>query len=858
MRCLLFVVALLLCATAARADSLADLRQPSSTIAGCVNDWGPFGTGPGVVESTCEGKAALVEWNRHAAAIYAARDVLVRASDLPLDRTDPRAVIEALNTCGTAADGLAGLDHQQQPGTGEFFAVLAWMRPWFAREKLPAPGSIGDGFRLIARALQRPDLSRQDRKALYGQASVFAFRTSRLAAEQGEDVQRQTDAAVRAAHLAALQIARAVENGIPQPDAAARIAAAAGPGFATIAEGQTNQLERSLAAHPDQGRYRAQAGRALGGIPAAFFWIIAIALALVILAFPRLYVRLGRAGAVNVSLLVLLALPLSWLPLALLHAITFWPDGWVALVLWLGLFVTLLIAGPRLLPGRLRRVWMALFSPALPPTHGSARFGTARDAAKWKHLAPTAPADAFTLGELAEAPKGADRRFRHDGHVLTCAPTGAGKGIGAVIPNLLTYPGSAFVLDLKGETYAVTARARREIGQEVYLIDPFGIAGGRGQAMNWLDALDPDDPEVVSLSGALADMLVIGTGGESDPHWNDTARELLRGLLVHVATLPPARRTMAELRRILTASEDDLAVTLAEMLAEPERGQSLPARTATTHLNRPERERGSVLSTAIRHTAWLDDPRLCAALTRSDFSLRDLKHRKMTIYVAIPPDRLRACLGFVRGFIGLALDAITATPGKPQHRVAFFLDEFGQLGRMDRLADSITLLRGYGAQLWLFVQDLSQLRAVYPRWQSFMANTTRQFFGTADYDTARYISDALGQHTISFETENRSWHAGHGLKPGSFSGGRGEHRSGRPLLTPDEVARLGPERPIIMISGEPPYLLNRINYLTDPAFAGCFDANPMHGDWRWTDGQAEPERASEASTAASGRRARGI
>ncbi len=77
----------------------------------------------------------------------------------------------------------------------------------------------------------------------------------------------------------------------------------------------------------------------------------------------------------------------------------------------------------------------------------------------------------------------------------------------------------------------------------------------------------------------------------------------------------------------------------------------------------------------------------------------------------------------MRGFIGLALDAVTATPGKPAYRVAFFLDEFGQLGRMDRLADSITLLRGYGVQLWLFVQDLSQLKAVYPRWQSFMANT---------------------------------------------------------------------------------------------------------------------------------------
>ena len=409
--------------------------------------------------STCEGKAALVEWNRHAAAIYAARDVLVRASDLPLDRTDPRAVIEALNTCGTAADGLAGLDHQQQPGTGEFFAVLAWMRPWFAREKLPAPGSIGDGFRLIARALQRPDLSRQDRKALYGQASVFAFRTSRLAAEQGEDVQRQTDAAVRAAHLAALQIARAVENGIPQPDAAARIAAAAGPGFATIAEGQTNRA-RAVARGasgsgqvPGTGRPRAR--RYSGGILLDHRHCAGP-------RHPRLPapVHPPRPGRRGERLAAGSARPAALLAAACAaarHHLLARRLGRPGALAW-----------PVRHPAHCRTTPSAR-SPAprldgavLPcpsPTHGSARFGTARDAAKWKHLAPTAPADAFTLGELAEAPKGADRRFRHDGHVLTCAPTGAGKGIGAVIPNLLTYPGSAFVLDLKGENYAVTARS---------------------------------------------------------------------------------------------------------------------------------------------------------------------------------------------------------------------------------------------------------------------------------------------------------------------------------------------------------------------------------------------------------------
>lgn len=285
------------------------------------------------------------------------------------------------------------------------------------------------------------------------------------------------------------------------------------------------------------------------------------------------------------------------------------------------------------------------------------------------------------------APRKGDARFRQDGHILTCAPTGAGKGVGGVIPNLLDYPGSAFVLDFKGENYAVTARARRELGQHVILVDPFGITGNTGHALNWLDTLDPNSPDVVSRAAGLADMLIAVEGNDADSHWTDTARELLRGLLVYVATLPADRRTMAELRRIVTASERDLADTLDEMQADPERGQRIPARAAAAHLNRPERERGSVLSTVVRHTAWLDDPRLCAALARSDFNLTDLKRQPMTVYLAIPPDRLRACLGFVRGFIGLALDGITAAQGKPLHRVAFFLDEFGQLGRMDRLAD---------------------------------------------------------------------------------------------------------------------------------------------------------------------------
>jgi type IV secretory pathway TraG/TraD family ATPase VirD4 len=569
------------------------------------------------------------------------------------------------------------------------------------------------------------------------------------------------------------------------------------------------------------------ANRDLDRIPFNVAFLVVAALLLVAAGDKAMLMGSNRRARAARRIKFIVGMPLCWLALALVHAETGWfASNWIALPLWLFLVVLMFAFGQHLVPGPLRRWFAAMYPDDTPTTHGSAHFGTAAIGAR--HLAPAAPADAFVLGTLPDAPRKHDARFRQDGHILTCAPTGAGKGVGGVIPNLLDYPGSAFVLDFKGENYAVTARARRELGQHVILVDPFGITGACSQALNWLDTLDPDSPDVVSRAAGLADMLIAVEGTEADSHWTDTARELLRGLLVYVATLPADRRTMAELRRIVTASADDLAATLDDMTADPEAGQRIPARAAAAHLNRPERERGSVLSTVVRHTAWLDDPRLCAALARSDFNLADLKRQPMTVYLAIPPDRLRACLGFVRGFIGLALDGITTAPRKPVHRVAFFLDEFGQLGRMDRLADSVTLLRGYGAQLWLFVQDLSQLKAVYPRWQSFLANTSQQFFGTADFDTARYLSGALGQQTIRYETQNVSQSSGTWGKPGSSSTGTGEHLQGRSLLTPDEVMRLGPTRQIVLVSGEPPYLLNRVSYLTDPAYAGRFDANPLH------------------------------
>lgn len=496
-----------------------------------------------------------------------------------------------------------------------------------------------------------------------------------------------------------------------------------------------------------------------------------------------------------------------------------------------------------LLPARLRHMAAIPHGAAAAPvsagdTHGTAHWSTTEDAINRGRVLPAgkvlADSHGFALGRVAEGTKkaleGMDSRLRYMGHMLTVAPTGGGKGVGSVIPTLLEYPGSMVVLDIKGENYAVTARHRREVlGHEIHLIDPFGITGGVSSDYNWLDRLDPASDDLISEAGELAEMLIVadGSGGNSE-HFNETAKTFLRGLLVHVATLPEEQRNMATLRRLITGSMEDFAQLLDAMIGNPA-GDGLAERAAYSILNTPEKERGSILSTLRRHLDFLDDRRLSSSLSRSGLDLNDLKRKPMTVYLVIPANRLKVSTAYVRAFIGQSLAAITATTAKPDYKVVFLLDEFAQLGRMKSVEDAISLVRGYGAAFWLFVQDLSQLKAVYPKWQTFLANSAKQFFGTDDFDTAKFISESLGKKTIEYATESQNAGTSMGQNMSRNDGsGVSQQIAGRELLTPDEVMRLPPTSAIVLVRGEAPYMVERLNYLRDPEYAGQFDANPYH------------------------------
>ena len=228
----------------------------------------------------------------------------------------------------------------------------------------------------------------------------------------------------------------------------------------------------------------------------------------------------------------------------------------------------------------------------------------------------------------------------------------------------------------------------------------------------------------------------------------------------------------------------------------------------------------------------MDDPKIVRAVSRSDFDIRRIKKDLMSIYLVIPPHKLTSNNRFFRAFIGLALSAITASYYRPKNNVLFLLDEFAQLGRMHAIEDAISLVRGYGAVFWFTIQDLSQLKFAYKeKWQTFVANTSKQFFGTADYDTAKYISDMIGNKTVFFEISSSASGNHVVFSEGSYGGslnkntGVYNNRASRPLMTPDEVMKFS-KGVIVFITGEAPYLLEPIHYYQDEAYQGLFDKNP--------------------------------
>ncbi|MEQ1653195.1 MAG: type IV secretory system conjugative DNA transfer family protein [Hyphomicrobium sp.] len=431
-----------------------------------------------------------------------------------------------------------------------------------------------------------------------------------------------------------------------------------------------------------------------------------------------------------------------------------------------------------------------------------------------------------------------------DRHIVTIAGSRAGKGRSVIVPTLLTYRGAALLIDPKGELATLTARARRKkLEQRVIALDPFKVTKGfaaelRGR-YNPMSILTLGSPTLIEDAGLIADALIMPNENSKDPHWDESARNFIEGLILHVATCPlyEGRRHLGTVRDLLAFREDTISGKSGKaanrLRAEMEANTAangMVVDAAVDFFDKPDDERGSVLSTARRHCRFLSYPAIRESLSGHDFDLKDLKREKITVYLCLPAMRLGTCARWLRLFVNLALSAFEAEPTKPDVPVLMCLDEFAALGKLRAIEDAAGQIAGFGVKLWPILQDLGQLKALYAeRWQTFLGNAgVIQCFGNSDAFTLDYISKRLG--TTSLIVRNKS-EVGDQDQTRTDRRGQSWQMQTQPLMTPEEIARFfGRDdaclRQLIIWSGYDSIVLARAKYDSHELFAGDADALP--------------------------------
>ena len=355
-----------------------------------------------------------------------------------------------------------------------------------------------------------------------------------------------------------------------------------------------------------------------------------------------------------------------------------------------------------------------------------------------------APARRSSVGFLTQAAEEAMPHdpllYQADGHLMTVAPTGAGKGVGVIIPNLLTYPGSVIAIDIKGELSQVTARRRREMGQKVVILDPFNQVSGTEDALNPFDLFSLPGADVESDAEMLSAQFGADHSFSTDRYWDDTGRGLTTGLIAHIAsTSPPNERNPNTLRKYLYL--DELDYNIATWLDKGEVTNPLARDEFVAYLSAPsDKTRPCIRTTACTYMKCLGSANVAKRLENSSFDLNHLMEGKpITIYLVIPPEKLESHRTVLRAWLAALLTAVLRRTKIPELRTLFLVDEAAQLGNMPLLKTAITLLRGYGLQCWTFWQDLGQLRHLYPNdWTTMVTNAAAlQVFGMPRHGNSR-------------------------------------------------------------------------------------------------------------------------
>ncbi|MBM7073964.1 type IV secretory system conjugative DNA transfer family protein [Shewanella sp. 202IG2-18] len=452
------------------------------------------------------------------------------------------------------------------------------------------------------------------------------------------------------------------------------------------------------------------------------------------------------------------------------------------------------------------------FKPKKPPLYGEAKFASQQKIKQAGLLGQTG----IIVGKQQGLLQKQYLQFSGQQHVLMSAPTRSGKGVGVVVPNLLSWQDSIVVLDIKQENWNISAGFRKAHGQQCFLLN---LAPRDYQSHRWnpLHYISSDPSFRINDIQKIGQMLFPNIDNES-PIWQASARSLWLGLVLFLLETPPLPVTMGEVLRQLNKGDTYLIALINERMQSPQPLSGQCHSSLKDYLETPERTRGSIRKSFTSALELFYNPVIDAVTAHNDFDLRQLRTQKLSIYVGVTPDDLQRLAPLINLFFQQLIDLNTRELPEQnpnlKHQVLLLMDEFAAIGKVNILSKGISYVAGYGLRLLTIIQSPSQLREIYGHdgAETLIENHALQIvFAPKNPKVAREISDILGTNTIKQRSHGRQL---------TGKGGRSENTSdhSRALMLPQEIMRLGQQQALLLLEHCPPVKCCKIRWYQDKAF----------------------------------------
>lgn len=467
---------------------------------------------------------------------------------------------------------------------------------------------------------------------------------------------------------------------------------------------------------------------------------------------------------------------------------------------------------------------LAVFLPRAKSLHGDAKFADIRDI----NAANLFPKTANKKNKDQELPsvllgkyKGKFLEYKSFEFILLAAPTRSGKGVGFVIPNLLSYPHSTVVLDLKLENFDITSGFRAKYGQKVFLFAP-NAANYCSHRWNALSYIRKDKFHRVSDIQIIAqDFFSTENADSNASYFLDNAQTLFLGCVLYLMDTPSLPLTLANVLKMTTPSDgSDFGEWIKAEIKERKGEVNELSIECTNALmgfaSNSDNTKSSILSTMTSPLNIFRDPIVAAATSGNDFDLRQVRRQKMSIYIGIQPRDLARFSRLINVFFSQLLNLNTqdlpSQDSSLKYQCLLMMDEFTSLGRLKILEKGVAFIAGYNMRLAMIIQSQSQLNTTYGEHQgkTFITNMGASIaYAPRELKDANEVSETLGYMTVKSTSRSSSSRGGTS---------RSVSDQKRALLLPQEVRTMGFENEIVLMADTRPIFAKKIVYWNDPIF----------------------------------------